>query len=68
TQFLKSTEPVLAMVPRKQFQQLPYDVLEQIRVIDSRPFMSHSLNPGYIMQHRGQLSSEEPLLLLSNKK
>lgn len=66
--FLQSPQPVYAMVPQDSFDQLPTNVLSQVRVISCRPFLAHSLNPGYVIQNRGHLNDGQPLLLVTQRQ
>lgn len=66
--FLVKSEPVYVMVPKDSFEQLPAAVMSQVRIIDSRPYISKSLTPGLAIKTRGHLTGEIPLLLVTNRK
>ena len=65
--FLRQPEPVLFMIPANRLEQLPLDLLEQVRVIDARKFLSHVLNHGVVLKHRGYVPDDDPLALLTNR-
>ena len=66
-EFLSGPGPSLAMVPRDRFEKLPQSLLASVRIIDSRPYISHALNPGYAFKRKGRLAGDVPLVLVSNR-
>ncbi len=64
--FLADPAPALVIVPKDKLTELPASLVARLRVIDSRPFISHSLNPGFAIKNNGKLTDNVPLLIVSN--
>lgn len=65
--FLMSPAEALLLIPEYEFKQLPPETLSRVRIVESRPFVAHSLNPGYMLQRGGKLLDDSRLLLVSNR-
>lgn len=65
---LNGEKPALLVVPKDKFEELPAAVLVRVRILESRPFIAHSINPGFAIQSNGKLASSVPLLLVSNRE
>ena len=64
TAFLNSKPAALLVVPKDKFEELPASVLAKVRILDSRPYIEHSLNPGFALKRNGVLTANQPLLLV----
>jgi 4-amino-4-deoxy-L-arabinose transferase-like glycosyltransferase len=67
-QFLSSPEPVIAIVPQTVVEKLPITALDNLRILDSRRTISHSLTPGYAIKRKGDLRDAVALVLITNQR
>ncbi len=65
--FLASPAEALLLIPESEFQRLPLSTLLHVQVLDSKPFVAHALNPGYVFGRHGNLTEGSRLLLVSNR-
>jgi 4-amino-4-deoxy-L-arabinose transferase-like glycosyltransferase len=66
--FLSDSRPALLIVPKDKVNDLPPELMARLRVVDSRPFIAHSLNPGFAVKSNGKLTDRMPLLIISNRE
>ncbi|MBY0549611.1 MAG: glycosyltransferase family 39 protein [Candidatus Obscuribacterales bacterium] len=62
---LSAPAAALVIIPEAEFNTLPQALRDKVKVVDSRPFIARSLNPGYFLTHMGKIS-EKRLLLVEN--
>lgn len=62
---LSAPAPALVLIPEGEYYSLPEDVRAHARILDSRPFISHSINPGFLFSSMGKLCDHQ-LLLVEN--
>lgn len=63
--FLSGKEAVLLIVPEDQIVNLPVEALSNLRIMQSRAYIAHSLNPGFALKRKGMLAAGVPLLLVT---
>jgi 4-amino-4-deoxy-L-arabinose transferase-like glycosyltransferase len=64
--FLSSPAPALVLVPEDVFATIPAAQQTRWKVMDSRPFASRPITPGYIWKTKGNIADQQ-LLLVSNR-
>lgn len=62
---LSAPSAALVLIPESEYNTLPQEIREHAKILDSRPFIPRSLNPGYFLTHMGEIS-EQRLLLVEN--
>lgn len=63
--FLDSPAPALLLVPEEVFATIPVTLQTRWKVVDSRPFASRPITPGYLWKTKGNITDQQ-LLLVSN--
>jgi 4-amino-4-deoxy-L-arabinose transferase-like glycosyltransferase len=63
--FLSDNRASLLIVPKDKFEELPPEVYPETRIVGSRPFIAHSISPGFAIERHGALKARFPLLLVA---
>lgn len=66
TRFLGSPQSGLLIIPEKDYEQIPIHIRESARILDRKPFIGRSLNPGYLIKRMGHPEEYQLLLVGTN--
>jgi 4-amino-4-deoxy-L-arabinose transferase-like glycosyltransferase len=66
--FLQQKERAYLLIPADRFAELPADLRDRCKVLDSRPYISDKLGLQFILKRHGDLCGSVPLLLVANDR
>lgn len=64
--FLANSNPRICLLTADEHDHLSSSIKDRLLVIDSKSFINHALNPGFMFRKKGALSGGEALLFLTN--